>query len=518
MNPLEPVRTAVIARLREIAGAFPTIRSLSIVGSFVGGDSLDAVADIDVVIVVDELRSAVFEAIVDRFARIAARDLGLPGYRVRVNPTFGPLKFDDEDTVVFHVMVYDRAGHRDHVIKSPFTCLDWERHDAVAGLPLRDIYSAGGVQPEDIIASRRGIDSYLADLAVGEISYREYDFSGPTPHQVSRALALDPRHTAEFAYHILRNLFLNTLKVLSGQNAAAEGPTLLAAIRDHIAVSPTDGEYFLRLHAWKRRGGDLPPQPVQTTTAIVHRFHAQLEQLVAAAPRVIIIRHGRTADNDGSFLGIRRDPPLIPVDEMPPDERKHLRELAEAVTATDRFYSSPLRRARETAEIVTAERRATEPQPGATGTDRAAAPNRAITGDDRLREIDYGAAEGLHVDQLARRYPDIPTAWSRGEDPPFPEGENQAAVAHRLTAFISDRLIPDLHAGEGQGAILVTHNVVIRALLGVVMNAPVHRWHRLQPRHLEPLAFRVVGETLVPALTAEQRTRFRDQLFQGDQS
>ena len=40
-----------------------------------------------------------------------------------------PLKFDDEDTLVFHLMIYDVESHINHVIQSPFTCFDWERSE-----------------------------------------------------------------------------------------------------------------------------------------------------------------------------------------------------------------------------------------------------------------------------------------------------------------------------------------------------------------------------------------------------
>ena len=47
--------------------------------------------------------------------------------KLLINNTFGPLKFNSNKNLVIHLMVYDRTGHIDHVIKSPFTVYDWER-------------------------------------------------------------------------------------------------------------------------------------------------------------------------------------------------------------------------------------------------------------------------------------------------------------------------------------------------------------------------------------------------------
>ena len=63
---------------------------------------------------------------------------------------------------------------------------------------------------------------------------------------------------------------------------------------------------------------------------------------------ILLARHGRTADNaEGRILG-RRDPPLDPAG------REEAAALAAAVAAASlaALWTSPLRRARETAAIV----------------------------------------------------------------------------------------------------------------------------------------------------------------------
>ena len=61
-------------------------------------------------------------------------------------------------------MVYDILGHRKHVLESPFTCLDWEFFPAIYGKNLSEIYTASGVQLEDLAGSAIIVNSGLTQL------------------------------------------------------------------------------------------------------------------------------------------------------------------------------------------------------------------------------------------------------------------------------------------------------------------------------------------------------------------
>ena len=73
-------------------------------------------------------------------------------------------------------MVYDLQSHRQHVILSPFTCLDWERSENVVGIRLKEIFPVGRLQPRDFMEARRGIENYFSDIKNGCVTYREYAF------------------------------------------------------------------------------------------------------------------------------------------------------------------------------------------------------------------------------------------------------------------------------------------------------------------------------------------------------
>lgn len=99
------------------------------------------------------------------------------------------------------------------------------------------------------------------------------------------------------------------------------------------------------------------------------------------------------------------------------------------------IYSSPLRRARETAEIVAKER------------------GLAITVVDELRELSLGTWEGRTVDDVLAMEADAYRNWrERPYDCPPPEGEHIADVARRVLPVME--LIVSSHA-DGQEALVV---------------------------------------------------------------
>ena len=119
------------------------------------------------------------------------------------------------------------------------------------------------------------------------------------------------------------------------------------------------------------------------------------------------------------------------------------------------IYSSPLRRARETAEIVAKERGLT------------------VTLVDDLRELSLGVWEGRTVDDVVATEAEAYRNWrERPYDCPPPEGEHIADVARRVLPVMD--LIVSSHA-DGQEALVVSHGGVISVylchLLGLSPNA-----------------------------------------------
>ena len=143
---------------------------------------------------------------------------------------------------------------------------------------------------------------------------------------------------------------------------------------------------------------------------------------------LILVRHGETDWNrDGIWQG-HGDPPLNDLG------RRQAAELAErlADVAVDALYSSDLRRAYETAEII------------------GVAKGLEITVEPDLREIDIGAWSGLTHAQIAERFPGMERH----------DGEASDAFDARAVGVLT-RIA---RAHEGGHVLVVTHGGVIRAL------------------------------------------------------
>ena len=130
----------------------------------------------------------------------------------------------------------------------------------------------------------------------------------------------------------------------------------------------------------------------------------------------------------------------------------------------ERVISSPLVRARETAEIV--------------------APRERVEVDERLIEMDYGAWEGLTYEDLER---DHATARRRWEQAPdilrYPNGESGNDVAARVRDFLDD-LLRDHVARHGassvqEGPVLaVGHSSTNRILMCVALGLPIREFRQ----------------------------------------
>jgi broad specificity phosphatase PhoE len=151
---------------------------------------------------------------------------------------------------------------------------------------------------------------------------------------------------------------------------------------------------------------------------------------------LILIRHGETDWNvEGRYQG-QADPPL--------NERglEQAVALAQALrdVGLDILYSSPLRRARDTAEVVA---------------NRLAIPLRI---EPRLMEINQGEWEGQRRDRIEQLCPELLRRWD--EDPwavSPPGGESLVQVQQRVYAALDDVLA----ANEGRRVGLITHRLPI---------------------------------------------------------
>ncbi|MBI2627898.1 MAG: histidine phosphatase family protein [Candidatus Niyogibacteria bacterium] len=93
-----------------------------------------------------------------------------------------------------------------------------------------------------------------------------------------------------------------------------------------------------------------------------------------------------------------------------------------------------------------------------------------------LNELSKGNAEGMSIDNFAKRYPEIIEQWSRGVDVRSDGGENFSDVEARVIPVLERHLIE--HAGKN--LLYVIHGNVIRVIIGYILGVPYGRRARIQ--------------------------------------
>ena len=175
--------------------------------------------------------------------------------------------------------------------------------------------------------------------------------------------------------------------------------------------------------------------------------------------RIYAIRHGETDGNKAGVLQGWTDTPLN-------EKGKELAVITARALCDVKFdlvYSSPLRRAYETAEIML--RYNNHPSP-------------AIETDDRLKEIYFGEWEGAGITSENFSVPsdNFNTFYTN----PFafqnaPSGESLSQVCQRTADFYEDLISNPLH--EGKTLLVSTHGFAVRAFLHNVYEDKSDFWH-----------------------------------------
>jgi broad specificity phosphatase PhoE len=172
-----------------------------------------------------------------------------------------------------------------------------------------------------------------------------------------------------------------------------------------------------------------------------------------------LVRHGQSDWNAANRFQGHVDRPLTDLGL----EQAHALSRELVSTALEGIYSSPLRRALDTASAVAAGR-ALE-----------------VVADEGLREVDVGSWAGLTRAEVEERYPAEFRRWVEGGDG-WADGETYQQMSTRVLASVLR--IADAHVG---GAILVvSHGGPIRAVQAAAVGMTVHELRRISP--VEPNA------------------------------
>ena len=170
---------------------------------------------------------------------------------------------------------------------------------------------------------------------------------------------------------------------------------------------------------------------------------------------ILLVRHGQTESNIAGFYMGRSNEDLTEVGYT--QARSLSLRLARQPVAS--IYTSPLHRAYTTATIL-------------------AEPHKLKPGVlDDLNEIQLGDWQGLHTDDIKRRWPEVWHQWR--SDPSgviIPNGESLTEVTERaIRAF---RKI--VKANRGKQSVIVTHEVIVKVLVVYVLRTSNSIYRRFE--------------------------------------
>lgn len=181
--------------------------------------------------------------------------------------------------------------------------------------------------------------------------------------------------------------------------------------------------------------------------------------------RLLLVRHGATAHTASGRYSGQGDVPLSPAGEA--QAAAVARRVAALVADPAAVVSSPLRRARATADAVAA---------------RYGIP---VTVDSDLAECDFGAFEGLTFGEVSARFPTELQAWLADTAVAPPGGESFDAVAER-TAAATARL-RERH--RDRTVVVVSHVSPIKLVLRDALAGGAAVLYRI---HLDPASVSIV--------------------------
>lgn len=172
--------------------------------------------------------------------------------------------------------------------------------------------------------------------------------------------------------------------------------------------------------------------------------------------KLILIRHGQTDMNKDQLYYGRLD---VPINETGKEQAENTRKnLVELEIDYDKIYSSPMKRAYETAEIVNYK-------------------NLEIEKDDELREMDFGIFEGLNYKEIIKKYPEemekLKKDWKTYS---YVTGENPFMLQKRALKFLEK-------IDKNKNNMVVTHWGIICTLLSFLFSSELEGYWKYQVKN-----------------------------------
>ena len=431
------------------------IISTNVVGSFSEKKDIKKIGDLDLVIISKSIDKSLFI----KCKKIIKRHDFKIKKKLKINDTFGPLKYDKEKYFTVHLMIYDISGHINHCIKSPFTSFDWERKKIYMGKSLSEIYSVNNLQLDDFFYSRRSINNHLNDLRNNKISVYSYVFKKKRYRFNYKKISLNHLNKINYSKHIFQHTLNNFYKFWYQKNIKINKKKETDFLNE-IGLNKNFSNKINYLFKIKNLKIEL------ILKEFLNEFFDKIKEIKNQSSEVIFIRHAKTKlNNKKIFLG-KANIDII-------NKKRKIGKIF------DLIFSSPLNRSVQTANMFKSKK---------------------IIKNNLLKEINYGKAEGLKIDDFIQLYPKIIQKWKKNKDPRFPGGENNSMVLSRVKKF-NKHLLSFQKKIKFKKCLVVTHNVFLRCLIGHYFNIKKNEWHMLKINHLNNFKFVIINGKLIPNIS-----------------
>tara|TARA_B110001450_G_C17648556_1_gene492289 strand:+ start:796 stop:2235 length:1440 start_codon:yes stop_codon:yes gene_type:complete len=470
----------LIKKISTEIGKIEEIISVNFVGSFLSKSNF---SDIDIVIIGETINKKIINKCHNVIKRINYKSYGTKK-KILINDTFGPLKFNTDINIVFHLMIYSREDHIKHVINSPFTCYDWERIVPAYGKSLKDIYPVSKLFISDFFEKNRSINNYKKNLISRKINYKKYVFKKNKMLIKNLNYKIINKDIYEFCYHVISFSSKNYLKYITRKNRVFTNSEIINLIEKiYFKKKITEIiDFYKELIIFKNKGKIeiSSNEAIKITLNFLKKFQKYLVNHTKEAVNVDFKRHLKTKYKKEIFLGQKINPPIL---------KKNNYKIKKSYNFV---YSSPSLRAKETSSLF----------------------SKKFTINSSLKEIDYGKVEGMTYKELCLSYPNIVNNWRKKKDIRFPKGESSQDIYKRVLGFL--KLVKKFK--KEKKYLIVTHNVFLRCLVGSYFDIPIFKWYLINIDYGENLNFKIINKKLFINIPRKKFRKIFQNIYENSSS
>ena len=191
------------------------------------------------------------------------------------------------------------------------------------------------------------------------------------------------------------------------------------------------------------------------------------------AGTLILVRHGQSEWNLKNLFTGWKNPDLT--EQGIEEARRAGRQLKDAGYIPTVFYTSALRRAQHTLDLILEE---------------LGIVNVVITRDQALNERDSGDLSGLNKDDARAKWGEEQVQiWRRSYDVPPPGGESLKDTAARTLPYYAEHILPQVEAGET--VLVAAHGNSLRSMVMAIEGLTPEEILKRELATGEPVIYRI---------------------------